>query len=81
LKSVTPYHTDMEIQKRAFRILLKEMGLAETLRFHLSYERGSCDYAKDRSRYFKDATVDELYGEILSRRKKRTVLRRPITLC
>lgn len=70
MKSVTQYHTDMEIQKRAFRILLKEMGLAETLRFNMSYERGSGDYAKERSQYFKDTTVDELYHEILSRRKK-----------
>jgi hypothetical protein len=73
MKSVTQYHTDMEIQKRAFRILLKEMGLAETLRFHMSYERGRGDYAKDRSQYFKGSTVDELYGEILSRRKKKMV--------
>lgn len=70
MKSVTQYHTDMEIQKRAFRILLKEMGLAETLRFNMSYERGTGDYAKERSQYFKDTTVDELYHEILSRRKK-----------
>ena len=73
MKSVTQYHTDMEIQKRAFRILLKEMGLAETLRFYMSYERGRGDYAKDRFQYFKDNTVDELYGEILSRRKKKRV--------
>jgi hypothetical protein len=63
----------MEIQKRAFRILLKEMGLAETLRFHTSYERGTGDYARDRSQYFKDTTVDELYGEILSSRKKKRI--------
>jgi len=73
MKSVTQYHTDMEIQKKAFRILLKEMGLAETLRFHMSYERGSGDYARDRSQYFKDTTVDELYGEILSSRKKKRI--------
>ena len=72
MKSLVEYHTDMEIQKRAFRILLKELGLAETLRFYMSYERGSGDYAKDRSRYFKDNTVDGLYSEILSRRKKKT---------
>ena len=71
MKSVTKYHTDMEIQKRAFRILLREMGLAETLRFNMSYERGSGDYAKERSQYFKDTTVDELYNEILSRKKKK----------
>lgn len=71
MKSVTEYHTDIDIQKRAFRILLKEMGLAETLRFNMSYERGSGDYTKERSRYFKDKTVDELYDEILSQRKKR----------
>jgi len=70
MKSITEYHTNIDIQKRAFRILLKEMGLAETLRFTMSYERGSGDYAKERSRYFKDATVDELYDEILSQRKK-----------
>jgi hypothetical protein len=73
MKSVTQYNTDMEIQKKAFRILLKEMGLAETLRFHMSYERGSGDYARNRSQYFKDTTVDELYGEILSSRKKKRV--------
>lgn len=71
MKSVTQYHTDMEIQKKAFRVLLKEMGLAETLRFHMSYERGRGDYAKDRSQYFKDGTVDDLYGEMLSRRKEK----------
>jgi hypothetical protein len=73
MKSVTQYNTDMEIQRKAFRILLKEMGLAETLRFHMSYERGSGDYARNRSQYFKDTTVDELYGEILSSRKKKRV--------
>ena len=70
MKSVTDYHTDMDVQKRAFRILLREMGLSEILRFNMSYERGSGDYAKERSQYFKDTTVDELYDEILSHRKK-----------
>ena len=58
MKGVTPYQTDMDIQKRAFRILLREMGLAETLRFNMGYERGSGDYAKERSRYFRDTAVD-----------------------
>ena len=70
MKSVTEYRTDVDIQKRAFRILLREMGLAETLRFNMTYERGIGDYAKERSQYFKDTTVDELYDEILSSRKK-----------
>jgi hypothetical protein len=70
MKSVAEYRTDVDIQKRAFRILLREMGLAETLRFNMTYERGSGDYARERSQYFKDTTVDELYDEILSRRKK-----------
>ena len=73
MKSVAQYHTDMEIQRRGFGILLKEMGLAETLRFHVRCERGSGDYARDRSQYFKDTTVDELYGEILSSRKKKRI--------
>jgi len=70
MKSVAEYRTDVDIQKRAFRILLREMGLAETLRFNMTYERGSGDYARERSQYFKDTTVDELYDEILSRRNK-----------
>lgn len=73
MKNARQYHTDMEIQKKAFRILLKEMGLAETLRFHMSYERGRGNYAKDRSQYLKGSTVDELYGEILAKRKRKTV--------
>jgi len=71
MKGVTPYQTDMDIQKRAFRILLREMGLAETLRFNMGYERGSGDYAEERSRYFKDTAVDNLYEEILARRRKK----------
>jgi len=71
MKNVAEYHTDLEVQKRAFRILLREMGLAETLRFNMNYERGSGDYAKERPQYFKDTTVDELYDEILSQRKKK----------
>jgi hypothetical protein len=50
---------------------LKEMGLAETLRFHVSCERGSGDYTKERPEHFKGSAVDDLYGEILSRRKKK----------
>ena len=73
MHNVMEYHTDMDIQKRAFRILLREMGLTETLRFNMSYERGSGDYAKERAEYFKDTTVDKLYSEILSRRKKKRV--------
>ncbi len=70
MKNITEYHTDMEIQKRAFRILLREMGLAETLRFNMMYEGGSGNYAQERSQYFTDTTVDELYDEILSQRKE-----------
>jgi len=48
-----------ELNRRAFRILAREMGVPDTLRFFGQFWTGSGDYTQERKLIFEGLTLEE----------------------
>ena len=62
----------VEITKEAFKVLNKEMGIVDTVRFINQFTTGYGDYTQDREQLFKDMTLDDIISAV---KKKQTPLR------
>jgi hypothetical protein len=49
-----------EITKEALRVLYREIGVANTIRFVNQFTTGYGDYTQERKVLFKDLTLDDL---------------------
>ena len=59
-----------EISRRAARILFKEMGVVDTIRFLNQFSVGQGDYTKERERWLADLSLDDAISEIKAEKKK-----------
>jgi hypothetical protein len=57
-----------ELHLRAFRVLCREMGVIDTLRFLGQVWPGWGDYTRERRQIFGDLTLDE-YRKAISEKK------------
>lgn len=57
-----------EVTQEAIRILCKEMGLVNTVRFVNQFSVGYGNYTEEREQLFADLTLDDIITEI--RRRK-----------
>jgi len=57
--------TDYQVQLIGLQILQKELGVGGLIRFLQQYDRGQGDYTKERHKWQKDITVDEISKSIL----------------
>ena len=57
-----------EISRRATRILFKEMGVVDTIRFLNQFSIGQGDYTKEREKWLSDITMDEAISQIKAER-------------
>ena len=57
-----------EITQDAIRILFREIGVVNTVRFLNQYTTGYGNYTEERRELFADQTLDELINEIKQRR-------------
>jgi hypothetical protein len=53
-----------EITQDAIRILAKEMGIVNTVRFINQFTVGFGNYTEEREQLFADMTLDEIVSEI-----------------
>jgi hypothetical protein len=53
-----------EMSERAVRVLVREFGIVDTLRFLNQFRVGTGDYTKDRDALFSGQTVPELANRI-----------------
>ncbi len=53
-----------EITRNAIDLLLKEMGVVDTVRFLNQFTTGYGDYTKERDLLFKDLTLDEILSAV-----------------
>ncbi len=60
-----------EIRIKGFRVLVKNLGPADAIRFIQSYTLGSGDYTKERKQWL-DKDFDTVIAGIKERRKKKT---------
>lgn len=57
-----------EITREAIRILCKEMGLVNTLRFITQFTTGYGNYVEEREELFADMTLDDIVSAVERRR-------------
>lgn len=61
-----------EITQDAIRILFRELGVVNTVRFINQYTTGYGNYTEERRELFADQTLDDLIDEIKQRRTRPT---------
>ncbi len=71
--SVANYKTDYEIQKTAFDVLHKQLGISNLIRFMQQYDKGYGNYTVDRDQWQKNYTVDSLFAEIEANKTKQNI--------
>jgi hypothetical protein len=59
-----------EITQTAIRVLCKEIGLVDTMRFVGQFTMGYGDYTEERDALFADMTLDDMIMEIERRRER-----------
>jgi hypothetical protein len=59
-----------EISQRATDILVREMGVVDTLRFLSQFGFGSGDYTAERGRWLDGLSLPQITEEIKARRRK-----------
>lgn len=60
-----------EITQEAIRVLFREIGVVNTVRFLNQYTTGYGNYTEERRELFADQTLDDLVSEIKQRRKRK----------
>ena len=53
-----------QITEEAIKILSKEMGIADTIRFFNQFSSGYGDYTKERDTIFQDLTLDDILNRM-----------------
>ncbi len=57
-----------EVTQNAIRVLCRELGLADTMRFVGQFTVGYGDYTAEREELFKDMSLDDMIAGIKQRR-------------
>ena len=59
----------IEVNQQAIRLLYKELGVVDAVRFLKQFTQGYGNYTKERELLFADKSLDEIVSEIEKRRK------------
>jgi hypothetical protein len=57
-----------EVTKDAIKVLCKEIGVVNTVRFINQFTLGYGNYTEEREQLFKDMTLDDIISEIKQRK-------------
>ena len=58
----------VEINQRAIKILYRELGVVDTIRFIRQYTTGFGDYTKEREAIFANRSLDDIVADIEAHR-------------
>lgn len=59
----------IEVNQQAIRLLYKELGVVDAVRFLKQFTQGYGDYTQEREQIFANKSLDDIVGEIEKRRK------------
>jgi len=59
----------VEINQQAIRLLYRELGVVNTVRFLKQFTAGLGDYTQEREMLFGSKTLEEIVDEIVRRRE------------
>ncbi len=62
--------TANEINKDAFEVLFRELGVSRTIRFINQYSMGNSNYVEMKDKIFTGMTVEDIVSEIKPRSRK-----------
>lgn len=60
-----------ELNRQATELLVREMGIADALRFLSQFGSGSRDYTKERDQWLDGLTLQQIASEIKAKRAER----------
>ena len=63
-------HSLSEINQQATEVLVREMGVVDTLRFLSQFSSGIGDYTQERGQWLGQLSLDEIISEIKAKRHK-----------
>lgn len=59
-----------EINRQATAILVREIGIVDTLRFLSQFSTGSGDYTQERGQWVGNLSLEQITSEIKTKREK-----------
>ena len=59
----------IEVNQQAIRLLYKELGVVDAIRFLRQFTQGYGNYTKEREYMFADKTLENIFDEIENQRK------------
>jgi hypothetical protein len=66
---ITEVRPLVEINQQAIRLLYKELGVIDAVRFLKQFTQGYGNYTQERDSLFANKSLDDLVSEIEKRRK------------
>ncbi|MEW6240818.1 MAG: hypothetical protein ACOYZ8_19090 [Chloroflexota bacterium] len=66
---ITDVRPLIEINQQAIRLLYKELGVVDAVRFLKQFTQGYGNYTQEREFIFADKSLDDIMGEIEKRRR------------
>ena len=64
MKEINDYQSNIEIQRKGYQILVKELGIVDFIRFIQEFEKGSGNYTEDRHNWQDSYSVEDILREI-----------------
>jgi len=59
----------IEVNQQAIRLLYKELGVVDAIRFLRQFTQGYGNYTQEREYIFADKTLENIFDEIENQRK------------
>ena len=59
----------IEVNQQAIRLLYKELGVVDAIRFLRQFTQGYGNYTQEREYMFADKTLENIFDEIENQRK------------
>jgi len=60
----------IEVNQQAIRLLYKELGVVDAIRFLRQFTQGYGNYTQEREYMFADKTLENIFDEIENKRKR-----------
>ena len=64
MKEMINYQSNIEIQRKGYQILAKELGIVDFIRFIQELEKGSGNYTEERHKWQDIYSVEDILKEI-----------------
>jgi len=68
MKEMDNYQSNIEVQRKGYQILAKELGVVNFIRFLQEFEKGSGNYTEDRHNWQDVYCVQDILEEIKNKK-------------